>query len=758
MPADPAWRVDLTDALQQPIWTARPDGSIAHANPYWHVYTGLPADAELGSTWTAAVHPEDAPTVQARWVDATRIDEPFEIEYRFRRADGAYRWHIARIAPVPGPDQQSRWWGAIAIDIEERRQAREARKTSEARLRDIIANADDIIYSARLDGTIAAVNPAVERVLGYPPDDLIGRPLDTLIAPDQLHVSYGMLDRKIAGESSSTYEIDAISRDGRRVTLEVNTRLVNPEGQEPLINGVARDISARRQRIRQAELTAAIGTALTSQGGIDEQLETCMQAIVDHLDAAAAGVWLIDDPSTAALSLHAIAQSKHHGGNGTPAFGIDGTLDQVAGTRQPLLTSTADDGGGTRAIASHPILLGDKVQGVVQVAFHHAIDDTMDTVLRSIVDTISVAMDRNRVEHARAIVLEREREARIWAEVAETRYRNLFEGVADAIFVADATRRYRDVNAAATALLGYDRDELLQLRIDDVVVGGPDWAQAEFSQYVQDGRWMGELELRRKDGSVVPVEALATVAELPSGPVFLSAVRDITERRHLQRLERDFLAMVTHDIRTPLTSIKGWLQILQRRSHLEDRDRFTIKRTLEQVEKIAGLINDLADLVRIEAGQLQIHASPMDLIPLVREQIETVQEQTSRHTLRLEAPDGPVEGSWDRRRLGQILENLLTNAVKYTPDGGEIVTRVERSDTVVTIQVIDHGIGIAPDHLPLLFERFYREGATGAGGLGLGLHITRMLVEAHGGSITADTELGRGSVFTVTLPLRQSPG
>src|SRR5690606_943984 len=127
------------------------------------------------------------------------------------------------------------------------------------RLRDIIASADDIIYTVNLDSTIAAVNPAVERVLGYPPHELIGKSLDSLIAPDQLHRSHSMLDRKLHGEPSSTYELDAIARDGRRVTLEVNTRLVRPEGQEPIINGVARDISARRQRIRQAELSAAIG-------------------------------------------------------------------------------------------------------------------------------------------------------------------------------------------------------------------------------------------------------------------------------------------------------------------------------------------------------------------------------------------------------------------------------------------------------------------------------------------------------------------
>ncbi|HYH12681.1 MAG TPA: PAS domain S-box protein, partial [Thermomicrobiales bacterium] len=725
--------------------------------------SGIPQGTALGATWSAAVYPDDAPLVREQWEAASRLGEPFEIEYRFRRADGTYRWHIARVAPIPGPDQQSRWWGAIAIDIEERRQARDARKASEARLRDIIANADDIIYSARLDGTIAAVNPAIERVLGYTPDELLGKPLDILIAPDQLDLSHGMLERKLQGDPSSTYEIDAIARDGRRVTLEVNTRLVTPEGQEPLINGVARDISTRRQRIRQAELTASIGTALTSQRDLAVQLQSCAQALVDHLGASLVRVWLTDDQPPSTLTLRTSAGPDVPDDDDSRAIAIgEGRVGQVAARQQPLVSNpiAPTDKEGITAFAVYPIVLADRLCGVVETTFHHAIDATLDAILQSVADTIAVTIDRDMVEQARNIILERERDARVWAEVAESRYRSLFEGVADAILVADDDRRYRDANAAATTLLGYDRDELLQLRIDDVVAEGSDRAVEEFSRYSKDGRWMGELELRRKDGTIVPVEALATVAQLPSGPVYLSAVRDITERKHLQRLERDFLAMVTHDIRTPLTSIKGWLQILQRRSYFVERDRRTLVRTLEQVEKISGLINDLADLVRIEAGQLQIHAVRVDLVSIVAEQIELVQEQTTQHTLRLDAPGKPIEGRWDRQRIGQVLENLLTNAVKYTPQGGEIVTRVRQDGSVARIQVIDPGIGIAPDHLPLLFERFYREGATGAGGLGLGLHITRMLVEAHGGTITAETEPGQGSTFTVTLPIRPrtSPG
>ena len=759
------WKPDLIDVLQQPIWTVRPDGSIADANAFWRDYTGLREETALGQSWGTAVHPDDAPIVEERWTTATQRDEPFEIEYRFQRADGVYRWHIARVAPIPGPDAASRWWGAIAIDIEERRQAREALRASEANFRDIVAHANDIIYTFRPDGTITAVNPAVERVLGYKPEALIGKNLDSLIAPDQLSLSHSMLARKLEGKSSSTYDLDAMAWDGRRVTLEVNTRLVENEGQPAMIHGVARDISSRRHRIRQAELSAAIGTALASQLALTDQLQACAQALVDHLGAAFARVWLVDARDPSILDLQASAGLYTHldGAHSRISVG-EMKIGRIAAERRPFLSNTvatdpeiSDHDWARRegivAFAGYPILLGGRLLGVIGLFSRYLLDETTQAVLSSIADTIAVAIERDRAERARDTVLARERDARVWAELAETRYRNLFEGVADAILVADSERRYQDANPAALALLGYERDELLNLRVEDIVASEQAWTKEEYASYLDTNRWVGELELRHKDGTIMPVEARATVVQLPTGKVYLSAVRDITERKHLERLQRDFLAMVTHDIRTPLTSIKGWLQMLQRRAYLEERDRGTVGRTLDQVEKISHLINDLADLVRIEAGQLQLRPKPLDLVALVREQVSMVQEQTDRHTLRIESPEAPIEGTWDRQRLGQVLQNLLTNAVKYSPDGSEITIRIEPDGDRVRVQVIDPGIGIAPDHLPLLFERFYRAGVTGAGGLGLGLHITRMLVEAHGGTISAESERGAGSTFTVSLPL-----
>ena len=406
------------------------------------------------------------------------------------------------------------------------------------------------------------------------------------------------------------------------------------------------------------------------------------------------------------------------------------------------------------SFAGFPLLIGEHVLGVVGLFARRPLGETTLGVLSSVMHAIAVGIDRDRAETARESLLLLERSARKLAEDAETRYRGLFEGVADAILVADPERRYRDANAAATALLGYSRDELTQRRVEEIVAVEPVWTQIEFERCTTEGRWQGDLELRHKDGSIVPVEVRATVVNLPDGPVYISAIRDISERIQLERLQRDFLAMVTHDLRSPLTAVKGWAQVLRRRTGTDDRSRQTVSRILSQVEQMERLIGDLAELVRFEAGQLQVRREPIDLVGLAHEHVALVQMQTGAHRLRVEPRDGSLEAIVDRQRIGQVLQNLLVNAVKYSPDGGDVTVHLGVVDHEARIDVVDHGMGIPPDHLPRLFERFYRADVTGAGGLGLGLHISRMLVEAHGGRISVISTPAQGSTFTVVLPLR----
>ncbi|MFN8637170.1 MAG: PAS domain S-box protein [Chloroflexota bacterium] len=235
----------------------------------------------------------------------------------------------------------------------------------------------------------------------------------------------------------------------------------------------------------------------------------------------------------------------------------------------------------------------------------------------------------------------------------------------------------------------------------------------------------------------------------------IAASVDISDYRTLERRQRQFLAMAAHELRTPVTSILGFAQLLQRRDP-HDRASAAIAR---QAAGLDRLISDLVDTARIEDGRLELRRTRLDLVALVYDLAEQFQPMSAAHAIRVEAPDGPVEGSWDRERIGQVIQNLLTNAIKYSPDGTEIVMAVSDLGSEVQFAVQDRGVGIPPALLPRLFDPFYRVERTAQTirGLGLGLAISKALVEAHGGQIVAESAgEGQGSRFVVTLP-RQLP-
>jgi signal transduction histidine kinase len=196
---------------------------------------------------------------------------------------------------------------------------------------------------------------------------------------------------------------------------------------------------------------------------------------------------------------------------------------------------------------------------------------------------------------------------------------------------------------------------------------------------------------------------------------------------------------------------------MQLRAAYDPRSLAVIVRQANLIER---LVSDLRDAARLEENRLELMPEAVDLVSLAEGAAAQASALATTHTLRLELPDGPLVGWWDGDRIAQVLQNLLSNAIKYAPDGGEIVLRVEDRGDEAQASVTDHGIGIAPEAIPNLFSRFYRaEGATSRAiqGLGLGLYITKALIEAHGGRIWVESAVGAGSTFTVTLPRTPPP-
>ena len=227
------------------------------------------------------------------------------------------------------------------------------------------------------------------------------------------------------------------------------------------------------------------------------------------------------------------------------------------------------------------------------------------------------------------------------------------------------------------------------------------------------------------------------------------------------QLRDQFVAIASHELRTPVTSIRGYAQLIERQAARGNLDAARVTRQTAQIvtqaTRLTTLIGDLLDASRIQQGRLDLQLARCDLAALAREvfsAFKTAPERTTDHTLILDA-DEVVVGRWDRGRLDQVLTNLLSNALKYSPEGGEVRLHVGKSGEQARVTVSDQGIGIPPEEQRTLFQPFSRGGAAHGriSGTGLGLYIVRQIVEGHGGTVTITSARQRGSTFTITLPL-----
>ncbi len=321
----------------------------------------------------------------------------------------------------------------------------------------------------------------------------------------------------------------------------------------------------------------------------------------------------------------------------------------------------------------------------------------------------------------------------------------LVEAMTEGVIATDGRGRIATANAAARRLLGYADDESLP----DL----PELFRAKAAREVVNVALEGKVVQNREvdlDGSVLLVNARPLV----SGGALL-VLHDLTEVRRLEAVRRDFVANVSHELKTPLTSISGYAEtILTDHPEPEITRRF-LETILSNARRMQRLVDDLLDLSRIEAGRWQPEIESVDLATAAQDVWGTLGDRATQRGVTLTVDPGSSQVPADADALRQILTNLIDNSLRHTPPGGRITCRARVDGDGVVVAVADTGTGIASDHLPRIFERFYRADLSRSreeGGTGLGLAIVKHLVEAHGGRVWAESERGRGATVSFWLP------
>jgi PAS domain S-box-containing protein len=563
----------------------------------------------------------------------------------------------------------NRVFTGVVRDITERKRAEAARGGAETRYQELFDNANDIIYTCDLEGRFTSLNLTAERLTGYKREDVLKTDIGQIVAPEHLAMVRQTIADRIANKTDvAPYEVEIICKDGRRLPVEINARVIYEDGRPVAIQGIARDTSERkrderiRQRLsRQAALRADVSDILTA-GDITlrQSLQKCAEAIVTHLDASLARIWLLNDiEQTLELQASAGIYTRVHGAHARVPLG-EFKMGSIAEEKTPHLTNDLanDPRMGDREWArreglvsfiGYPLLIGDRLIGVIAMFAKHRLESDIMNSLEVVADKVVQSVQRRWIEEQRAAFLEREQAARRLAEDAS-------------------------------------------------------------------------------------------------------------------RLKDDFLAMISHELRAPLTAILGWAQMLRSGS----LDRASAERALLTIERNAKsqahLVGDLLDASRIATGKLSLENRPVELMSIVEAAVDAVRPSVEAKNLRmqivLEPWVGPFNG--DQERLRQVVWNLLSNAIKFTPQGGLIEIRLERLENKALLIVSDTGQGIDPEYLPHVFDRFSQMDSSSRrrqGGLGLGLAIVKHIVELHGGAIYAYSRgEGQGSDFMVTLPLAVQNG
>ena len=324
----------------------------------------------------------------------------------------------------------------------------------------------------------------------------------------------------------------------------------------------------------------------------------------------------------------------------------------------------------------------------------------------------------------------------------------LIEAMADGVLGADARGRIVTMNAAARRLLGYASSAALPPLLELF----HDKPARDLVRDVLEGREVQQRELEH-DGRTL----LVTGRPLPDGRSLL-VLRDITALRRLETVRRDFVANVSHEMKTPLTSIAGYAETLAAEAPAGTQLRQFADTILNNAHRMQRLVDGLLDLSRIESGGWRPEPRAVELEPAVRDAWGTFTDRAAAKStaFAVDIARDAQSAQVDPDALRQILTNLFDNALRHTPAGGRITVRAVRTGAAWTLTVTDTGSGIAAEHLPRIFERFYRADpgrARADGGTGLGLAIVKHLAEAHGGRVEAESTLGRGTTIRITLPV-----
>jgi len=648
-------------------------------------------------------------------------------------------------APIRQGDGPVLGVALVFRDVTQQRAAQRA----QARLAAIVQFSGDAIITKNLDSIIQTWNVGAERLFGYTADEAIGKPVTIIFPEERLNEDDAILEKLRRGRAVERLETIRLAKDGRRIPVsESSSPLKDAEGNiigaSKIIHDVSDIVAAREALTKEKELLA---TTLASIGD---------------------GVIVTDDQSRVTF-LNPEAERL----TGWTSANAEG---------RPLSVVFRIVNERTRRVTENPVEKALRLGVIVGLANHTMLlrEDGAEFLIDD-----SAAPIRNKDGSLFGVVL-------VFRDVTEQRKlyeaREQLAAIVEYSGEAIATKNLDGIiqtwNTSAEQLFGYSADEIIGKPVTILIPANRLSEEDEILSRLRRGLPAERVETIRlkKDGTPIPVSLTVSPIKDPDGEVIGASklIQDITTRQRIEqerqqllareqslraqaeaagRMRDEFLATVSHELRTPLNAILGWATMLNN----DNTDSAVARRGIESIERNAKaqaqLIEDLLDVSRIISGKVRLDVKPVMVTPIIHSALDAVRPAAEAKSIQLDVTIDPAAEHLrvDSARLQQVIWNLLSNSIKFTPANGKVTVRVKRVASEAEISVSDTGEGINPEFLPYVFDRFQQADSSVTrkhGGLGLGLSITRHLVEMHGGTIEAHSEgKGRGATFIVKLPI-----
>ncbi|MEB3308720.1 MAG: PAS domain-containing protein [Snowella sp.] len=740
------------------VFVQRPDGSITfnYINSKVTKILELEVDAVLADSSLVfnLFHPDDVEGYDTAVAQSLATGEPFHHEWRMITPSGKVKWLEANSTPEIFPNSDILWFG-VALDVTQRKQAelslerlnteleiRVAQRTAELikanqNIQAMLDAFPDLLFYLNADGEILDYKTGNENLLYLPPSAFIGRNFQSVLPEELSQRMYQAFQQALSSGTTVSVEYVLPVREESRY---FEARMIAKDRNNIIV--VTRDITARKQ----AELEKHL---------LKERLEFLLER----------------NP--------AVLYSCHTKPPYSPTFispNIEGILGYSA--QQVLQTESfwferihPDD---YQQIAPSLATLGENGKRISEYRFLH--QQGYYVWLR---DEVRLVQDErgNPLEFIGYIINISDRKL---AEENRKRQMAAIEAAIDGIGILQ-DGKYIYVNEAHVKMFGYEEPEELLGESWHKLYSPSEITRIEetvFPVLTRDHHWQGEMIATRKNGSRFDEGLSLTITD---DGLLICVCRDISDRKEAEaqlqrtnqqliratRLKDEFLANMSHELRTPLNAILGMTEGLKEQvfGELNEKQHKSLNTIENSANHLLSLINDILDVAKIESGQIELESCPVAISSLCASSLAFIKQQAFKKQIQVETqiPDNLPNLILDERRIRQVLINLLTNAVKFTPEGGQITmtaalvphTVADTQQIFLHIAITDTGIGIASENLDRLFKPFVQiDSALNRQytGTGLGLALVKQIVELHGGQVQVTSQLGHGSCFTVELP------